>query len=113
VSVIPPINAATVRLRRVTPLLPVADGDLVLFAETEDGQVIGWLPGHPEAERGADPRRRAALPVELSSDNPRSPQLAGHLGAVIYKRHRVYRKLRDLVLDKTYDIPYHLWRRSA
>jgi hypothetical protein len=41
-------NAATVRLRRVTPLLPVADGDLVLFAETEDGQVVGWLPGIPK-----------------------------------------------------------------
>jgi hypothetical protein len=32
----------------VTPLLPVAYGDLVLFAETEDGQVVGWLPGIPK-----------------------------------------------------------------
>jgi hypothetical protein len=81
-------------------LLPVADGDLVLFAETEDGQVVGWLPGHPEAERGADPRRRAALPLELSSHNPRTPQLAGHLGAVIYKRYRVYRRwLAGVPLD--------------
>ena len=26
------------------------------------------------------------------ADNPRTPQLAEHLGAVIYKRYRVYRK---------------------
>jgi hypothetical protein len=32
----------------VTPLLPVADGDLVLFAESEDGQTVGWLPGIPK-----------------------------------------------------------------
>ena len=84
----------------MTPLLPVADGDLVLFAETEDGQVVGWLPGHPEAERGADPRRGTALRVGLSSDNPRTPQLAGHFGAVLYKRDRVYRKwLAGVPLD--------------
>jgi GNAT superfamily N-acetyltransferase len=27
-----------------------------------------------------------------SADNPRTPQLAEHLGAVIYKRYRVYRR---------------------
>ena len=56
--------------------------------------------------------RRADLSL-TSAVNPRTPQLAEHLGAVIYKRYRVYRKLRDLVLDKTYDIPYYLSRRSA
>ena len=27
-----------------------------------------------------------------SADNPRTPQLAKHFGAVLYKRYRVYRK---------------------
>jgi hypothetical protein len=36
-----------------------------------------------------------------SADNPRTPQLAEHLGAVIYKRHRVYRKwLAGVPLDQ-------------
>jgi len=35
-----------------------------------------------------------------SADNPRTPQLAEHLGAVIYKRYRVYRKwLAGVPLD--------------
>jgi hypothetical protein len=35
-----------------------------------------------------------------SADNPRTPQLAEHLGAVIYKRYRVYRRwLAGVPLD--------------
>ena len=35
-----------------------------------------------------------------SADNPRTPQLAEHLGAAIYKRYRVYRKwLAGVPLD--------------
>ena len=36
-----------------------------------------------------------------SADNPRTPQLAEHLGAVLYKRYRVYRKwLGGVPLDQ-------------
>jgi hypothetical protein len=36
-----------------------------------------------------------------SADNPRTPQLAEHLGAVIYKRYRVYRRwLAGVPLDR-------------
>ena len=128
-------------------LLPVADGELILFAETEDGRVVGWLPGIPNLNEALihagglrypwnylpllwTMRRRTAclaiksvaVPPEYwdtgvavllfdemarravakgyrwadlsltSADNPRTPQLAEHLGAVLYKRYRVYRK---------------------
>lgn len=128
-------------------LLPVADPDLVLFAEDLDGKVVGWFPAVPnmnEALIHANglrhpwdyvpllwymKRPRASMSVKsvivppeywdtgvailladelvhravakgyrwadlslTSADNPRTPQLAGHLGAHIYKRYRVYRK---------------------
>ena len=42
---------------------------------------------------------RAGLSL-TSADNPRTPQLAEHLGAVIYKRTRVYRRwLAGVPLD--------------
>jgi GNAT superfamily N-acetyltransferase len=38
-----------------------------------------------------------------SADNPRTPQLAEHLGAVLYKRCRVYRKwLAGVPLDRPF-----------
>jgi GNAT superfamily N-acetyltransferase len=134
----------------------VAHGELVLCAETEAGQVVGWLPGIPNLDEAliragglrypADylpllrylrRRRPACLAIKsvvvppeywdtgvavllfdemarraaakgyrwadlslTSADNPRTPQLAEHLGAVIYKRHRVYRKwLAGVPLD--------------
>jgi len=128
-------------------LLPVADGELILFAETEDGRVVGWLPGIPNLNEALIHagglrypwnylpllyymrRRTACLAIKsvavppeywdtgvavllfdemarravakgyrwadlslTSADNPRTPQLAEHLGAVLYKRYRVYRK---------------------
>jgi hypothetical protein len=95
----------------VTPLLPVADGDLVLFAETEDGQVVGWLPGIPNLNEALIHAGGQRYPWNYLPTT-RAPRSSPGISARLCKRCRVYRKLRDLVLDKTYDIPYHLSRRS-
>lgn len=124
---------------------PIADPDLVLFAEVQ-GKTVGWFPGIPNINEAlihanglrnpvdtlklwlharkqpqclaiksvlvlpeywdtgvsvllfAEMARRAVAKgytwVDLSltsDDNPRTPLLAQHMGARIYKRYRVYR----------------------
>jgi GNAT superfamily N-acetyltransferase len=128
-------------------LRPIADPELVLFAEVNN-QVVGWFPGIPNLNEAlhkanglrypwnylqllwtsrrqpkclaiksvlvlpeywdtgvsvllfAEMARRAAAKgytwadLSLTSDdNPRTPILAEHMGAKIYKRYRVYRLL--------------------
>lgn len=129
------------------PFRDIADPELILFAETDAGEPVGWFPGIPnlnEAFIHADGLRHPwnYLPLMMrmrrqpaciaiksvlvlpehwdtgvavllfdemarraaakgyrwadlsltSADNPRTPELAEHLGCRIYKRYRVYRK---------------------
>jgi GNAT superfamily N-acetyltransferase len=131
----------------LAPFRRIADPELVLFAETVDGETVGWLPGIPNlnealigvnglrhpwnyaqlllrmrqrpeslavksvlvppeywdtgvavllfdelARRAAAKGYRWADLSLTSADNPRTPILAEHMGARIYKRYRVYRK---------------------
>ncbi len=132
---------------QMAPFRRIADPELILFAETSNGETIGWLPGIPnlnEALIGVNGlrypwnylqlllrmrRRPASLAVKsvlvppeywdtgvaallfdelarraaakgyrwadlslTSDDNPRTPILAEHMGARVYKRYQVYRK---------------------
>ncbi len=132
---------------QMEPFRRIADPELILFAETSGGEVVGWLPGIPNMNEvliGVNGlrypwnylqlllrmrRRPACLAVKsvlvppeywdtgvavllfdelarraaakgyrwadlslTSDDNPRTPILAGHMGAQIYKRYQVYRK---------------------
>jgi len=129
------------------PFRQFVDPELILFAETTDGETVGWFPGIPNLneilihtnglrypwntlqllsrmrhkpeclsiksvlvppeywDTGVavllfdEMAHRAAAKgykwVDLSltsDDNPRTPILAEHMGAKIYKRYRVYRK---------------------
>lgn len=129
------------------PFKQFVDPELVLFAETTDGETVGWFPGVPnlneilihvnglrcpwnylpllwhmrrrpkclsiksvlvppeywdtgvavllfdEMAKRAAARGYKWVDLSLTSDdNPRTPILAGHMGAKIYKRYRVYRK---------------------
>ncbi len=126
---------------------PFVDPELVLFAETIEGETVGWFPGipnlnealihvnglrHPwnylqlfwymrrqpeclsiksvlvlpeywdtgvavllfdEMAKRASAKGYKWVDLSLTSDdNPRTPILAEHMGAKIYKRYRVYRK---------------------
>jgi GNAT superfamily N-acetyltransferase len=123
------------------------DPELILFAETTEGETVGWFPGIPnlnealihanglrypwnylqllwymrrqpeclsiksvlvppeywdtgvavllfdEMARRASAKGYRWVDLSLTSDdNPRTPILAEHMGAKIYKRYRVYRK---------------------
>lgn len=129
------------------PFRSIADPELILFAETADGETVGWFPGIPNlneafihanglrypwnylqlfwymrrqpgclavksvlippeywdtgvaillfdelARRAAAKGYRWADLSLTSDDNPRTPILAKHAGAQLYKRYRVYRK---------------------
>jgi GNAT superfamily N-acetyltransferase len=129
------------------PFRTLVDPELILFAETAEGETIGWFPGIPNFNEAlihvnglrypwnylqlwwhsrrqpeclaiksvlvlpeywdtgvavllfAEMAQRAASKgykwVDLSltsDDNPRTPILAEHIGAQLYKRYRVYRK---------------------
>jgi GNAT superfamily N-acetyltransferase len=131
----------------LAPFKQFADPELVLFAETFEGETVGWFPGIPNLNEALvhvnglrypwnylqlfwymrrqpeclsiksvlvppeywdtgvaillfDEMARRAIAkgykwVDLSltsDDNPRTPILAEHMGAKIYKRYRVYRK---------------------
>jgi hypothetical protein len=54
--------------------------------------VVAVLLIEEMARRAAAKGYRWADLSLTSADNPRTPQLAEHLGAVIYKRYRVYRR---------------------
>jgi GNAT superfamily N-acetyltransferase len=126
---------------------PFVDPELVLFAETAEGETVGWFPGIPnlnealihvnglrypwnylqmlwymrrqpeclsiksvlvppeywdtgvsvllfdEMAKRASAKGYKWVDLSLTSDdNPRTPLLAEHMGAKIYKRYRVYRK---------------------
>jgi len=129
------------------PFRKIVDPELVLFAETTQGETVGWLPGIPNLnevlihvnglrypwnylqlfwrmrrppqslslksvlvppeywdtgvavllfdEMGQRVAQRGYKWLDLSltsDDNPRTPILAEHMGARIYKRYQVYRK---------------------
>ena len=129
------------------PFRQIIDPELVLFAETMQGETVGWLPGIPnlnealihvnglrypwnyaqlawhlrrqpdclaiksvlippeywdtgvvallfdEMGRRASARGYKWVDLSLTSDdNPRTPVLAEHMGARIYKRYQIYRK---------------------
>ncbi|HSF81007.1 MAG TPA: hypothetical protein VLA49_07220 [Anaerolineales bacterium] len=131
----------------LTPFRKIVDPELVLFAETVQGDTVGWFPGIPnlnevmihvdglrypwnylqllwhmrrqpvslsiksvlilpeywdtgvavllfdEMARRASARGYKWVDLSLTSDdNPRTPILAEHMGARIYKRYQVYRK---------------------
>ncbi|UCH60267.1 MAG: GNAT family N-acetyltransferase [Anaerolineales bacterium] len=131
----------------LTPFRNIIDPDLVLFAETAQGETVGWFPGLPnlnetlirvnglrypwnylqllwhsrrqpeclsiksvlvppeywdtgvavllfdEMGRRASARGYKWLDLSLTSDdNPRTPILAEHMGARVYKRYQIYRK---------------------
>jgi len=137
------------------PFRQIADPELILFAETAEGEAVGWLPGIPDmnevligvnglrypwnyaqlllrmrrrprslavksvlvppeywdtgvavllfdelARRAAARGYRWADLSLTSDDNPRTPILAEHMGARIYKRYRVYRKWLTRSTDK-------------
>jgi len=131
----------------LAPFKEIADPELILFAETAEGEAVGWFPGLPNLNEAliranglrypwnaiqakwALRQKPACLAIKsvlvppeywdsgvaallfdemahraaakgyrwvdlslTSEENPRTPMLASHMGATVYKRYRVYRK---------------------